>query len=99
MTFSAEFTEQARQQLRNLPPDVQPRLLKKLQKSVSGHPHVRALPLSGEFAGLWRFQIGDFRLTCQIDDDRHLVVVLNIRRVLAAMPRDDSGESRSPKES
>jgi mRNA interferase RelE/StbE len=34
--------------------------------------------LHGEFAGLWRYRVGDWRLVCRIEDKKLIVLVLTI---------------------
>jgi mRNA interferase RelE/StbE len=35
-------------------------------------------PLHGEKRGLWRYRVGDYRLICDIQDDRTAVLVLEV---------------------
>lgn len=35
-------------------------------------------PLKGELAGLWRYRVGDYRLICDIQDERVTVLVVRI---------------------
>jgi mRNA interferase RelE/StbE len=35
-------------------------------------------PLAGEFAGLWRYRVGDYRLVVTFEDDRLIVLVLRV---------------------
>ena len=37
-------------------------------------PRSRGKPLSANLAGLWRYRIGDYRLFCDIQDDKLIVV-------------------------
>ncbi len=34
--------------------------------------------LSGNLAGLWRYRIGDYRVTCIIQDDKLIVLALKV---------------------
>ncbi|HJW79406.1 MAG TPA: type II toxin-antitoxin system RelE/ParE family toxin [Beijerinckiaceae bacterium] len=34
--------------------------------------------LAGEFAGLWRYRVGDYRLIVSFEDDRLIVLVLRL---------------------
>jgi mRNA interferase RelE/StbE len=34
--------------------------------------------LTGRYAGLWRYRIGDYRVICKIEDDRLVVLVLEV---------------------
>lgn len=34
--------------------------------------------LAGNLVGRWRYRVGDYRLVCEIDDDKILVMILKI---------------------
>ncbi|MDE5797586.1 MAG: type II toxin-antitoxin system RelE/ParE family toxin [Treponemataceae bacterium] len=38
----------------------------------------RHKPLVGDKAGLWRYRVGDYRIICDIQDDKILVTILRI---------------------
>ena len=80
MSWGVEWTDKARRQLRKLPPDVQLRLLSFLKSRVEpgNDPRSLASCLSGDFSGLWRFRVGDYRLICRLEDERLVVLVLSI---------------------
>lgn len=46
--------------------------------SIAENPRQWGKPLQGEKRGLWRYRVGDYRLICEIQDDRIKVVVLEI---------------------
>lgn len=35
-------------------------------------------PLTGNFAGLWRYRVGDYRIVCSIEDNEVLVLVVDV---------------------
>jgi mRNA interferase RelE/StbE len=39
-------------------------------------PRKLAKPLAGRFAPYWRFKVGDYRIICEIQDDRLVVLVI-----------------------
>ena len=41
-------------------------------------PRRIAKPLHGDKGGLWRFRIGDYRAICKIEEERLVVVVLEV---------------------
>lgn len=47
--------------------------LKKLQ-----NPRDRGRALVGNYAGLWRYRVGDYRLICEIVDEKIIITVLRI---------------------
>ena len=45
---------------------------------VDGNPYKVGKPLKGNKSGLWRYRVGDYRILCQIEENR-LVVLYQIR--------------------
>lgn len=80
MSWTVEFTDKARRQLRKLSPDVQKRLLNFLRSRVEQGDDPRSLSssLSGDLSGLCRFRVGDYRLICRLDGERLVVLVLSV---------------------
>lgn len=46
--------------------------------STSEDPRVLAEPLCGEWRGLWRFRVGDYRVICDIQSSIHVVEVQDV---------------------
>jgi len=42
------------------------------------NPRQWGKPLSGKKRGLWRYRVGDYRLICDIQDERITVLVLTV---------------------
>lgn len=80
MAWTVEFDERARKDLRRLDAIVQKSILRYLRQRIAAAADPRRLgkPLHGEFAGLWRYRVGDWRLVCRIEDRRLIVLVLTI---------------------
>jgi mRNA interferase RelE/StbE len=41
-------------------------------------PRTRGKPLKGNLKGLWRYRVEDYRLICEIQDDKLIILVLKI---------------------
>lgn len=80
MTWTVEWDERARRELRRLDPPVQKLILRYLRERIatSEAPRRVGRALSAEHAGLWRYRIGPYRLICHIDDDAGTVLVLAV---------------------
>jgi mRNA interferase RelE/StbE len=80
MAWTVEFDERARKDLRRLDTIVQKSILRYLRQRVAAASDPRRLgkPLHGEFAGLWRYRVGDWRLVCRIEDKKLVVLVLTV---------------------
>jgi mRNA interferase RelE/StbE len=58
----------------------QRRILKFLQERILPRNDPRDLgkAMAGDKAGLWRYRVGDYRLSCHIDDGAELILVLRV---------------------
>ena len=41
-------------------------------------PRSRGKALTGNLAGVWRYRVGDYRILCDIDDGRLVVLVVDV---------------------
>ncbi|MDO4198675.1 MAG: type II toxin-antitoxin system RelE/ParE family toxin [Erysipelotrichaceae bacterium] len=41
-------------------------------------PRIHGKALTGNLKGLWRYRIGDYRLICRIEDEKLVILALNI---------------------
>ena len=80
MTWSVEWDERARKELRRLDPAVQRQILGYLRQRIVGASDPRRFgrPFSGGKLGLWRYRVGAYRLVCQIEEERLVVLVLAV---------------------
>ncbi len=80
MAWTVEIDSFAEKQLRKLDRPVQKRLLDWLLDRIEGckNPRHFGEPLRGDLAGLWRYRVGDYRIICEIQDDKLVVLALAI---------------------
>lgn len=80
MTWSVEWDERARRELRRLDPAVQRQILRYLRERIAGSNDPRRFgrSLGGQLGGLWRYRVGDYRLVCEVANDRLVVLVLAV---------------------
>ena len=80
MDWRVEFTPAAAKQLRKLDRQSAGRIAAYLQEVVSscGHPRERGKGLTANRAGLWRYRVGDYRVICELEQDRLLVLVVRV---------------------
>ena len=73
------FSESAEKQFLKLDTAIQKQIKKFLVKLVSlDNPRSRGKALVGDFAELWRYRVGDYRLVCDIQDENVLITVVRI---------------------
>lgn len=78
--WRVEFDAAAARELKALGTSEQRRILKFLRERVATREDPRRIGyvLTGEFSGLWRYRVGDYRLIVSIEDDRLIVLVLRL---------------------
>ena len=80
MAWTVEIGDFAERQLHKLDRPVQKRLLDWLDDRIEGckNPRHFGEPLRGDLAGLWRYRVGDYRIICEIRDERLVVLALAV---------------------
>ncbi len=77
--MKVEFTETARKELSKLDRPVQLQIKNYLNEVASlEDPKSRGKGLVGNLNRLWRYRVGDYRVICEILDDKILITVLHI---------------------
>ncbi len=77
MTWRVEFDNRARKELRKLDVATQDRILKWMRDNLStdNDPRRMGSSLKGRMKG---FRVNDYRIICQIQDDKVLILVVRI---------------------
>ena len=73
------FAEKAKKEFLKLDKPVQKQIqifIVKLQSMKD--PRSSGKALGGNLAGMWRYRVGDYRLICEIENDKILITVLHI---------------------
>jgi mRNA interferase RelE/StbE len=80
LAWTIEIDSFAQKQLRKLDRPVQKCLLDWLFERIEGckNPRHFGEPLRGDLDGLWRYRVGDYRILCQIHDQKLVVLALAI---------------------
>ena len=80
MAWTVEISNIAERQLRKIDRSIQKRILDWLEDRLENckNPRHFGEPLKGNHAGLWRYRIGDYRVLCEIQDEKIVVLVLAI---------------------
>lgn len=80
MHWSYSFDERALRELQKLDRQAQRDIVAYLDKRIAGpgDPRRFGKPLRAELTGLWRYRVRDYRLICQIQDQRLLVLVVSV---------------------
>lgn len=80
MAWTIEYTEPAEKTLSKLDRTVARRIVAFLDQriAVTDDPRSQGQALSGALRGQWRYRVGDYRIICRIEDQRLVVLVIDI---------------------
>ncbi|MDP2816234.1 MAG: type II toxin-antitoxin system RelE/ParE family toxin [Rectinemataceae bacterium] len=80
MAWKVEFDTVAERDLDRLDPQCARKILKFLAQRIAKDEDPRRFggPLRSNLAGLWKYRIEDYRLICEIQDEKILVLVLHV---------------------
>ncbi|MCM2472957.1 type II toxin-antitoxin system RelE/ParE family toxin [Rhizobium sp. CG5] len=81
MAWTIEYRQPVRKSLEKLDPVVRKRIRQFLEERVAGldDPKQIADRLQGsELGQFWRYRVGDYRIICDIQDERLVVLVIEI---------------------
>lgn len=80
MSWELEYSDRALKQLRKMDAPVRTILLSWLDKNVDGceDPRARGKGLTANRSGEWRYRVGDYRVLCDIQDGKLVVLVIDV---------------------
>jgi mRNA interferase RelE/StbE len=74
-----EFSETALKRLKKLDHSIQIKIKKwKTEIEALENPRSRGKPLTQNLQGYWRYRIEDYRLICDIQDEKLVILVLTV---------------------
>jgi len=79
LNWKIEFTAEADKTLTRLGREAERRILKFMRERISKleDPRIIGEPLKGSrFSGLWRYRAGDYRILCEIQDEKIRILVV-----------------------
>ncbi len=78
--WTIEFDERAQRDLAKLDKPIAKRIRRFLEDRVApaNNPRAFGKPLQHDLSGLWRYRVGDYRILCSIEDDKLIVLVVEI---------------------
>ena len=79
MAWRIELTRTAVKDLKRIDRKQAERILEFLKKlSESENPRQRGKPLKGYLGEFWRYRVGDYRVICNIEDEKERILVLRV---------------------
>lgn len=80
MTYKLVVSDEVKKQLKKMDKHVGLMLAKDMKKRLDGLSNQRQLgkALTGQFKGLWRYRVGNYRVICDIIDDELIILSLEV---------------------
>lgn len=80
MKFKVEFTKSAVKELKKLDKYTEKFIMAWIRKNLEGcsDPRRHGKGLSANRSGQWRYRVGDYRLIAKIQEDKVIILILNI---------------------
>jgi mRNA interferase RelE/StbE len=80
LSWTVEISETAARQLAKLDRPSRDRIRRFLRErlAIDEDPRRMGKALQGRHAGLWRYRVGDYRLICQLQDSKRIVLLLTV---------------------
>ena len=78
--YHVGFTKNALKQLKKMDKSSASLILGWIRKNIEGcdNPRVHGKGLIANRSGQWRYRVGDYRIITEIEDDKVIVLVLNV---------------------
>ncbi|MCG8344639.1 MAG: type II toxin-antitoxin system RelE/ParE family toxin [Chlorobiales bacterium] len=78
MSWTIEITKSAKKDLARIDKNDARRLVRFLHERVVPDPRSAGKALKADLSGLWRYRVGRYRIVCEIQDTRVVVLVLRV---------------------
>lgn len=80
MRYKVEFTQRALKDLKKIDRHTAALILGWIRKNLEGceNPRLYGKGLTANRSGQWRYRVGDYRLLAEIEDDKIIILILNI---------------------
>ena len=78
--YTVEFTKEALRQLKKLDKYTAMMIVAWVRKNLEGceNPRQHGKGLTANRSGQWRYRVGDYRLIAEIQDNRIVILILNV---------------------
>lgn len=97
MSWRIEVSSHAVRQLAKLDRPTAKLITSWLRRNVDGcdDPRAHGKPLKGDLAGAWRYRIGDYRVLCEIQDARLVVLAVEVSHRAEVYGKKARGRKRN----
>ena len=80
MAWKIEFEKNAKKEIKKIDRQAQRVILRFLREKIATNENPRRFggPLTRNLIGFWKYRIGDYRLICDIQEEKVIVLVLRV---------------------
>lgn len=79
MSWTVELDPAAQRRLRKLDPQIARRLRSALRAVASlDDPRQRGKPMTANLRGYWCYRIGDYRIVCDLQDEKLVILAIDL---------------------
>lgn len=80
MKYTVQYTAGAIKNLKKLDKHTQALIIGWIEKNLINceNPRQHGKSLTANRSGQWRYRVGDYRLICEIEDDKIVILILSI---------------------
>lgn len=80
MNYKVSFTKEAQKQIKKMDHYTQTIIMNWIGKNLVDceNPYLHGKPLKGNYAGQWRYRVGDYRIIAEIYNDELVILVINV---------------------
>ncbi|MDO5862358.1 MAG: type II toxin-antitoxin system RelE/ParE family toxin [Thermoplasmata archaeon] len=81
MRYSVRISDIAEKQVAKLSRDDLKRIYSWIETNLEGceDPYRTGKPLEGQYKGLWRYRVGDYRIFARISDGELLILIIEVK--------------------
>lgn len=78
--YTVVFSERAKKQMKKLDKHVACLIIGWIEKNLENcdNPRIHGKALVENKSGQWRYRVGDYRIICEIQDDKIVILVLDV---------------------
>lgn len=79
-SYHVDYTPEAQKIIDKLDNSVRNRINNWIKDNLEGceNPRWQGKALKGQFKGRWRYRVGDYRIIAQIQDDKVIILVVDV---------------------
>ena len=78
MVYKVEFSDKARKQIKKISTDYTKKIINFLENKASISPYKTGKKLKGNLKEFWRYRIEDYRIICNIQDKKLVILVVEV---------------------